>query len=151
AFRAARVDLNQALKESAGGGSPERHRLRSLLVAVNVALALVLLSGAGLMTRSLLRLLHVDPGFQPAGALAFDVSLWGKRYDTEDAEGARNASRYFQQAVERIESLPGVEVAAATSQLPLGGNFDQFGVHPAEDPNPNPELDPNADRYSITP
>src|SRR5207248_3327270 len=151
AWRASRVDLNQALKETASGGSPERHRLRSLLVTANVALALVLLSGAGLMMRSMVGLLRVDPGFDPAGTLSLDVSLWGKTYDSDDAEGARNATRYYQEAIARVQALADVEAAGATSQLPLGGNFDQYGVHPKDDPNPNPELDPSADRYSITP
>ena len=151
ALRASSVDLNQALKDGAAGGSAERHRLRSLLVTVNVALALVLLSGAGLMAKSLIVLLRVDPGFEPAGALAFDVSLWGRKFDTGEREGARNATRYFQEAIQRVESLPEVEAAGATSQLPLGGNLDQYGIHPADDPNPNPELDPSADRYSVTP
>jgi putative ABC transport system permease protein len=146
AFRSSKPDLNEALKE--GGKSTagkERHRLRSLLVVADVALALLLLAGAGLMMKSFARLLEVNPGFDPSKTLTLGVSLWGPK-----AQDAPTVA-FFQQVVERVRALPGVESAGVVSQLPLGGNLDMYGVHVEDKSLPNPEDDPSADRYSISP
>jgi putative ABC transport system permease protein len=146
AFRASRLDLHEALKES-GKSSPgkERHRLRGALVFADVALALLLLTGAGLMMKSFVRLLEVNPGFDPSHTLTLTLSLWGPK--SADAP----AVAFFEQVLERVGILPGVESAGVVSQLPLGGNMDRYGVHVEGKSLPNPEEDPSADRYSITP
>jgi putative ABC transport system permease protein len=150
ALRATQVDTNEALKESAKGTSPgERQRLRSILVAADVALALILLTGAGLMIRSFARLLSSQTGFDASHGLAFKVSLWGFPFNGSDS--ARNVSRHYSDVLRRIEALPEVESAGITSQLPLSGDLDMFGIHPIDHPSANPELDPRADRYAITP
>ncbi len=146
AFRASKLDLNEALKESGKSTSgTERHRLRSALVFADVALALLLLTGAGLMMKSFVRLLEVNPGFDPSHTLTLTISLWGPK--AADAP----AVAFFQQVLQRVEALPGVESAGIVSQLPLGGNMDMYGVHVEGKSLPNPEEDPSADRYSITP
>jgi putative ABC transport system permease protein len=146
AFRASKLDLNEALKESGKStGGTERHRLRSALVFADVALALLLLTGAGLMMKSFVRLLEVNPGFDPSHTLTLTISLWGPK--AADAP----AVAFFDQVLQRVEALPGVESAGIVSQLPLGGNMDMYGVHVEGKSLPNPEEDPSADRYSITP
>ena len=146
AFRASKLDLNEALKESGKStAGKDRHRLRSALVFADVALALLLLTGAGLMMKSFVRLLEVNPGFDPSHTLTLTLSLWGPK--SADAP----AVAFFDQVIQRVQALPGVESAGMVSQLPLGGNMDMYGVHVEGKSLPNPEEDPSADRYSITP
>jgi putative ABC transport system permease protein len=146
AFRASKLDLNEALKESGKStAGKERHRLRSALVFADVALALLLLTGAGLMMKSFVRLLEVNPGFDPSHTLTLTLSLWGPKSADEPAVA------FFDQVLRRVRALPGVESAGIVSQLPLGGNMDMYGVHVEGKSLPNPEEDPSADRYSITP
>jgi len=147
ALRASNADLNEALKEGARSSSTrERNRLRGLLVVGEVALSLTLLVGAGLLLRSLDLLLSVSPGFNPSHVLTLRISLIGPRY--KDNASVR---QYFTQAVERLRALPGVQAAAASNQIPLGGNMDDYGFHGEGKMNPNPELDESAERYCATP
>jgi len=146
AFRASKLDLNESLKESGKTtAGRERHRLRSALVLADVALALLLLTGAGLMMKSFVRLLEVKPGFDSSHTLTLTVALWGPK--SEDAP----AVAFFDQVLQKVQALPGVKSAGIVSQLPLGGNLDMYGVHVEGKTLPNPEEDPSADRYSITP
>ncbi|HZN10703.1 MAG TPA: ABC transporter permease [Blastocatellia bacterium] len=116
ALQASRVDVNEALKEGAGKGAVRGGgSLRGPLVVAEVALALVLLAGAGLLLRTFANLLGVEPGFDPRRVLTFEVAPNGKPYDT-----AAGSADYFRRALERIKGLPGVEAAAVTSNLPLG-------------------------------
>jgi putative ABC transport system permease protein len=114
AIQAARLDVNHVLKESAGKGGV-RGRLRAVLVVSEVALALVLLVGAMLLLRTFANLRQVDPGFDSQNVLTFEVAPNGAQYDTT----AKQAD-YFRRSLERIKSLPGVDSAAVTSNLPLG-------------------------------
>ncbi len=115
-----RLNLNESLKEGVkGGGSGTRsHRLRSLFVIAQVALALVLLVGAGLLIRSFNRLQSVAPGFNPENVLTMRVVLPGRKYD-QDAK----VVGFFNQAIEKIQALPGVEAAGAISFLPFAGPY----------------------------
>lgn len=113
-----------------------RHRARNVLVAAQIALALVLLAGSGLMVRSFRALQDVDPGFDGRDVLTLRLSLPMATYP-EAAERAR----FYQQALERIRALPGVETAGAVSRLPLasGGSnsahtFEDFPLEPDEVP-----------------
>ncbi len=145
-FRASKLDINETLKESGKSSEgKQRYRLRSALVFADVALALLLLTGAGLMMKSFVRLLEVKPGFDPTHTLTLTLSLWGPK----SADGP--AVVFFDQVVQKVEALPGVKSAGIVSQLPLGGNVDMFGVHVEGKMLPNPEEDPSADRYSISP
>jgi len=118
-----KLDLNESLKEGGRGTSVSfrRFSLRSLLLVSEVALSLTLLIGAGLMINSFARLLRVDPGFDPRGVLTMQIALPQSRY----AEIQQRAF-FFEQALERIRRLPGVQSAGMTSALPLTGNPD-FG------------------------
>jgi predicted permease len=123
AFQAARADVNAALKqESHGEMGGHRKWLRHFLVVSEVALALVLLIGAGLLIKSFSRLHDVNPGFRTDGVLTFQVTL---------AEGKSSPQKvnFIKQIVERLKALPGVQAVAATDSLPL----TQFNrISPAE-------------------
>jgi putative ABC transport system permease protein len=125
AFEAARVELNETLKEGGKhpGGASRSHRLRNVFVVAEVALALVLLIGAGLLIRSFARLQAVDPGFNADNLLTMRVSLPGRKYDNEQKRLA-----FFRQATERMQSLPGVESVGAISFLPFAGPGAGTGV-----------------------
>ncbi|HEX8149356.1 MAG TPA: ABC transporter permease [Pyrinomonadaceae bacterium] len=118
ALSASRADLQGALKE--GGRSTVSRgsrRLRDLLVVAEVALALVLLVGAGLLMKSLVVMLRVDPGFDARNLLTMRVALPPSRYD----EGGR-AARFYEEVLRRVKAVPGVRGAALTSNLPLAGD-----------------------------
>jgi putative ABC transport system permease protein len=110
------MSLAAALKESGRGSTSgrERHRTRSALVVAQVALALVLLAGAGLMARSFYELRRVDPGFDPSNVLTVRLALPGATY-ADDAGRAR----FYAQLIDRIRAIPGVRHAALITKLPL--------------------------------
>ena len=126
AWRLTREDPNEALKQGgradADAGSPIA---RSALVVAEVALALVLLIGAGLLVRSLGRLRGVNPGFDPRHVLSAYVSLPEGKYSTPEARKA-----FFERAIERVRALPGVESAGAMNTIPLtdGGSTQPIAV-----------------------
>src|SRR5262245_48339412 len=121
AFQAWRTDVSAALKqEGRGDTGGQRNRLRQLLVVSEVAVALVLLIGAGLLLKSFSRLLDVNPGFRTEGVLTFQVTLTGKRSPPQNVN-------FIRQIVERLRALPGVQAAAATDSLPLT-DFSRVGV-----------------------
>lgn len=120
ALHAARTDLNSILKESGArsGSGVLQNKARSVLVVVEMALAIVLLCGAGLLIRTFAALNTVAPGFDPHNVLTMSTSLTGDRYNRTE-----NIARLARQAVERIEALPGVTAAAASCYLPLEGGL----------------------------
>jgi predicted permease len=119
-LEAGAADLNSGLKEggrsSTEGGS--RKRARSALVAAEVALALVLLAGAGLTLRTLAQLNAVDAGFDPMNVLTFQVSTEGSRHAAPEMRAL-----LYAQVAERLAALPGVESVGAINHLPLGGDI----------------------------
>ena len=147
ALQSSKLDLNAALKEGArGAGGGAGHRLRNLLVVSEIALALVLLVGAGLLVRSFVRVLNVTPGFESANLVTMNVSANGTRY-ADDAK----VCAFYDEVVSRVSHLLGVEAAAVVSNLPLGGNKDMYGFHVEEKPMVNPEEAPSIERYVISP
>ncbi len=120
AFQMARVDVNRALKEgtSRGTTAAAQGRLRGGLVVAEVALSLLLLIGAALMIQTFINLRRVAPGFDPRNVLTFQISPSGPNYDT-----TAKTSDFYRRALERVKSLPGVEAAAVTSNLPLSAQF----------------------------
>jgi predicted permease len=120
-----RAGLAAALSEGRRGATAGRQRLaaRNVLVTSQVALALVLLVGSGLMVRSFARLSGVDPGFDPRGILTLRVSLPAARY-----ADAAAVNRFYAAALERIRALPGVAAAGAVSGLPLTAQRSQSGL-----------------------
>lgn len=117
AWGAMRADLAHALQQGAARGTSEAgRRVRSALVVAEVALALVLLTGAGLLVRSLWLLSRVDPGFDPRDVVRMAVILPDARY----GDGARRTA-FFHALLERVRALPRVEAVGATTSLPLNG------------------------------
>jgi len=147
AWHASKVNLSEALNaESRSGTAAGRHRTHGLLVIAEVALAVILLSGAGLMLQSFMRLLAVDPGFKPQRVGAFDVGLNGVRY--EDIARQR---QFYREARERLVKVPGVRAAAAISNLPLGGVENLSFLFIEGTPPPSAGNEPLAENRKITP
>jgi putative ABC transport system permease protein len=115
-------DLQEGLKEAGRGQSANAasHRLRAMLVVTQVALTMVLLVGAGLLIKSFIKVLEIDPGFRTESAVAMQISL-------SDEPSQRRAS-FYQEALERLAALPGVTAIGGVNGLPMagGGNDGQF-------------------------
>jgi predicted permease len=116
-------DMNEALKTgpARGNSSGGDSRLRSLLVVSEVALALMLLIGAGLLMRSLSGLRAVDPGFDPANVLTASVNIPEAKYATPEQR-----NQFFDRTLQSVRALPGVEGAAWVDTLPLQGGSTQY-------------------------
>jgi putative ABC transport system permease protein len=127
--------LNNTLKEGGRGSTAGlQDRVRGGLIIAEVALALTLLAGAGLLVRSFFGLLNVDPGFNPNNTLAMDLSIPPARYSSD-----YDRARFFLRIFERLEALPGVEAAGITSNLPmLGWTSDTFVNVPGRPNQPDP-------------
>ncbi len=145
AWQAARLDLQTALKDGGRALTGGHARLRGVLVVAEVALALVLLLGAGLLVRSFARVLSVSPGFETGNLVTMSIPAASARYADQAA-----VSAFYQQLLPRVEALPGVTAAGIVSNLPLGGNMDKSGFHVEEKPLANPAEAPSAERYSIS-
>ena len=115
AIQASRPDLNQSLKESSGRNTGSS-RLRNLLVVSEVAVALLLLVGAGLMTKSFVRLQQVDPGFEPATVISMNIALPTSKYR------GPQVNNFYDQLIERVKNLPGVKSVAGINPLPLSNS-----------------------------
>jgi putative ABC transport system permease protein len=138
-----REALASATRTSTGSGST---RARHLLVIGDLALALVLLTGAGLMLRSVRGLMLADPGFDATGVLTAQFSLVGEAYREDPAVVA-----FQNQVLERVRQLPGVEAVALAGQVPMGKNYDTWGFHIEGLMRANRSEDPEVQRYSVTP
>jgi predicted permease len=135
----ARTNANESLKEgdrtASSGGI--RAYLRNALVSAEIALALVLLTGAGLLLRTFVNLQHVDPGFNPGSALTFHIQLPHQRYPEQATQ-----IRFYQSLAERLRELPGVESVGIGSDIPWSGyddnsSFEIVGV--PSSPSHSPE------------
>jgi len=121
ALQISRLDVNSVLKETSGrsGTGLRQNRARSILVASEMALAVILLVGAALMIRTFVGLRSVQPGFDPHNVITMQTSLSGGRYDT-----TVKVENMIHQVVQRVGALPGVQSAAATIVLPVEGGID---------------------------
>ncbi len=130
AFHLSRTELTEALNDSGrAGAGPTQARIRAALVAAEVAIAVVLLSGAGLLLRSFAAMQAVDLGFDPKNLLTMEISLAGAGYSNSGA-----VDRLARRVVERAERIPGVESAALASALPLWGRMDMIFDIPGRTP-----------------
>ena len=144
ALQASRVEIASALRRGGRDTGPSGgNRANRLLVAGEVALAVVLLVGAGLLTRSLQSLQQVDPGFDAAGRADVTIALAG-------SEHARDQDAFFRLAILRVEALPGVRAAAAVNHLPIGGDTWRTGFWADGLPEPRGDL-PRASHRAVTP
>jgi putative ABC transport system permease protein len=124
ALEATRFNLLDSLKQGGKNiGSPGGHRLRNVFVVTQVALALVLLVGAGLLLKSFRRLQSVDTGFNASNLLVMRVNLVARKYESDPA-----TLDFFKQAVERMKVIPGVEAAGAINTSPFTGLYPGTGV-----------------------
>ena len=143
ALHAFRGDLHIGMQQSSRRTEGGHQTTRRTLVVAEVAIALVLLVSAGLLLRSLGRLFAIDPGFDPSHVLTMQVQESGHRFDTDRAR-----DQFFTEALEAVQRVPGVVTAALTSQLPLSGDFDPYGVQFESDRSSNSEA---GLRYAVSP
>jgi putative ABC transport system permease protein len=123
AWHAAKADLNEALKQTARAVSSVRPRLRNSLAAVELALATMLLIGAGLLAQSLLRLQRVDLGFVPDRLLTFQIALPVAKYPGD------KGPIFYRELLTALRAAPGVRDAAASSGIPFGaGNYTRTPI-----------------------
>jgi predicted permease len=143
ALQLSKPNLNNALKEGGWQATGGSHRLRSSLVVFEVALSLMLLIGAGLLTRSFLALLKTSPGFNPDNVLTMNLVLPGAKYKEEPQRAS-----FYRELAQRVQALPGVEAAAVVNYLPLGGanSSDDYLVEGAAEAAPGQE---NDGRYRV--
>ena len=120
ALQTSKANLQETLKEGGRSASSDRggHAVRRVLVVAEVALALTLLTGAGLLIRSFARLQGVTPGFDASNLLTFNLALPGSRYSSDTATIA-----FFDQTLPAVAAVPGVKAVGATSVLPFGGGW----------------------------
>jgi len=140
------VTLAEALNEGARSTDTGHDLLRQALAVSEIALALVLLAGGGLLVRSFSKLRAVDPGFRTDHLLTMDIALPAAKYP----EGTLKPRAFYRDLLGRINSLPGVERAGAVSVLPLAGNFDTAGAEP-EGLAQGPGQMPYPERYIVMP
>jgi putative ABC transport system permease protein len=146
AWQTTKLDLSQTLKEGGRtGGGTGGLRLRRGLVVAEIALAFVLLVGAGLLIHSFTRLLQVDLGFNPQNVLKLSVAFPPTQYKDE---GQRTA--FMERALERIKALPGVEAAAAANVTPLTGYAANLPFDIENRPPALPGEQPNAEYRSVS-
>lgn len=146
ALRASRVELNTVLGETGRStAGPARLALRDGLVAAELALAFLLVVGAGLLGKSFLRLMDVNPGYDPHRVLTLSTYVYGDRYKQPEAELG-----YYQQALDRLRAIPGIESVAMVSTLPLSG-FDRRAFHVQDRKRSSYAEDPSVDAYSVSP
>jgi putative ABC transport system permease protein len=116
AWQTSKTDLHAVLKEGGRSGSAQRS-VRGLFVVVEVAAALVLLVGAGLLLKSFQKLQEVNPGFRPDHLLTMQISLPSNRY-----KDPQQIDAFFAQALEKVKALPGVESAGVCTSVPMSGS-----------------------------
>jgi len=140
-------DLNRSLKEGSRGAGEgvERHRLRSVLVVSEFALALILLAGAGLMIRTLILLGRVDLGFNPHNVLTMTVPLLGPRYQEQGAQ-----AEFFTALLERVKTLPGVQWASISRGLPVQ-DWNGWGFVTEDNPSPPVNETPDGNYQVVGP
>jgi len=147
ALRLARSNVSDAMKEGGRGGSDRSGaRVRSTLVVVEVALSLVLLIGAGLLIRSLWTVYSVDPGFDLHGVLTAWVSLPERRYPEREQQ-----VRFFDEVINRVRAVPGVESAAVVTVLPLSGSGNSWPIQIAGQPTLPVSEQPQVQGDLVTP
>jgi putative ABC transport system permease protein len=148
ALQSAKPNLNESLKEGERGSTEgfRRSRLRSSLVVTQIALAMMLLTAAALMLQSFLRLQGVNPGFDVNRVITMQLNLPESRYTNQQHRAA-----FFQQLTERFRSLPGVQFAAATSQLPLSSDVGNTTIEVVGRPPLPPGQWDTTDFISVTP
>ena len=147
ALQLSRPDQGEALNEAGRGSSGTRAaRTGRALVVAEIALSLVLLTGAGLLVRSFLQLQRVEPGFVPQRAVTMQLLMPGSRYPDEAAQ-----IRFFREVHDRLAAAPGVQSAAVSTTLPMSGSSLGAGFTVDDHPVANPADRPTAAGFAISP
>lgn len=147
ALQTTRSDLHETLKEGGRSGSAATKQwIRSSLVVVEIALALAVLVGAGLLVKSFLHVQQVNPGFNPQGMLTMQLSLPATKYSE-----APQRANFYKQVINEVRSLPGVQSVGAISVLPLsgGGSSGSFRIEGRD--IPQGQSMPHGARWAATP
>jgi putative ABC transport system permease protein len=154
AIHIARGELQTGLQQNSRRAAGSRALTRRMLVVTEVALAFVLLISAGLLLRSMRHLLAVAPGFEPSHLLTMQVATSGHQFDNSDAapdSGDRARRRFFKQALEAVQHVPGVEAAAFSSLLPLSDDPPVDALYGAQFEDQNADAGYNVFRYAVSP
>jgi putative ABC transport system permease protein len=146
AWQATRISLPRAIASETRTATGGSGRLRSLLVAGEVAIAVLLLFGAGLLLRTLSALHDVDRGYRAQGVLTMAVDPLGSRYPTD-----ASLLQFFDQVEREVRSVPGVRSTAWASSVPLGSSSEQVSFELAGKPPPDPSKRPMADYKTVSP
>ncbi len=143
AFSSTKLSLGESLKDGRGAGEGAKgNKLRGTLVVVELAIAVVLLVGAGLLIQSLWRLKHVHPGFDSRNVTTFNLGLPEVKYPAEKQD------QFYRDLAGRIRSLPGVQSASTVAPLPLSGDNYSISFETEGRPVPKGE-EPSAEFYTI--
>ena len=147
ALGASRPNVNDTLKEGAPSAGMGRRRglLRNVLIVAEVALSLALLATAGLMMETFVRLERVSPGFNPDRVLTMFVALPDAKYTSD-----QQAANFYEQLLERVQSLPGVQSTAAVNIIPLGKMNTTSSIRIEGRPEPKPGEEPDANFRSVS-
>ena len=153
AWKISGADLNSALRETGRGGTAGlgRQRSQALLVIGQVALACVLLTGAGLLLKSFAALQHVRLGFDPTHVLTTQIKLPGLKY-RDNPNGPAEMAEFYRRLLDRIAGLPGVSAVAVSDNAPFsgaGGSQESFAISGRPDPKPGEE--PFAESQCVSP
>jgi putative ABC transport system permease protein len=153
AFHISRNDLQSGLRNASRRIANAHFWTRRFLVVAEVALAFVLLVSAGLLLRSMQRLLAISPGFTPSRLLTMQVVTSGHQFDEfpQNPGGADRRRRFFKQALDAVRQVPGVDSAAFTSLLPLSDDPPVVGQYGAQFEDQDPESGYDVFRYAVSP
>lgn len=148
AWKASAANVSEALKEGERGSSEGvgRNRLRSLLVSSEFAFAVILLAGAGLMIRTFVAVQNIDPGFDPHNVLTMMVRILGTEQTAPGHTGP-----FYQQVLQKVSAIPGVQSASAINHLPLAGDQWGFPFHVEGQPMERPGESPSATFRAVFP
>jgi putative ABC transport system permease protein len=147
AAHSAKSGIQSNLKESSrtSSASAAQNKLRGAFAVAEIALALVLLVGAGLMTKSLYRLMSVNPGFRPERVLSMEMDLPERQYSTDPA-----ILNFWQRALDGVRAMPGVDSAAVGTVVPLTGNHSRSDVTIEGMAQPKPGEHPHPDVHVVS-
>ena len=148
ALAASRPDLQESLKDSSvrTAGAPRNRRVRMSLATVELGLAMVLLVGSGLLLRSFVLLSDVDPGFDLHGVLSARLQLPEEKYSTPERQW-----QFYEEVIDRVRALPGIESAAVVDVLPLNGYNGATGIRFEGQPSPPPGAAPSVPDAMVSP
>ena len=149
-----RDDLQSGLQRNSRSSVGGHAWTRRSLVVIEVAFALILLVSAGLLMRSMQRLLTVDPGFRPSHLLTMQVQSFGHQFDdlpSAPGMGSSRRLRFFEQALDAVRRVSGVQQAAFTSLLPLSDDPSVGGSYGAQFEDEDPQTGHNVFRYAVSP